>query len=122
MFFPFQVKQDSIETLQKRCIELEFPLLAEYDLRNDTHNPDLDIHLKPAAILRPYQEKSLRKMFGWFGLRLKLGLMPIFARCVARVRYLAQKGVNLAGLQRWFPRHIGTGETPLAPSALDTRA
>lgn len=24
-----------------RCIELEYPLLAEYDFRNDTHNPDL---------------------------------------------------------------------------------
>ncbi len=24
-----------------RCIELEYPLLAEYDFRNDTHNPDI---------------------------------------------------------------------------------
>ena len=23
------------------CIEKEFPLLAEYDFRNDTHNPDM---------------------------------------------------------------------------------
>lgn len=24
-----------------RCIELEYPLLAEYDFRNDTVNPDI---------------------------------------------------------------------------------
>lgn len=60
----FEVNQEMIETLQKRCIELEYPLLAEYDFRNDTVNPDINIDLKPCAILRPYQEKSLRKMFG----------------------------------------------------------
>lgn len=60
----FEVNQEKIEILQKRCIELEHPLLAEYDFRNDTHNPDINIDLKPSAILRPYQEKSLRKMFG----------------------------------------------------------
>lgn len=60
----FEVDQEKIEVLQKRCIELEHPLLAEYDFRNDTINPDINIDLKPSAVLRPYQEKSLRKMFG----------------------------------------------------------
>lgn len=60
----FEIKQETIETVQKRCIELEYPLLAEYDFRNDTHNPNLGIDLKPSTTLRPYQEKSLRKMFG----------------------------------------------------------
>ncbi|KAH7714790.1 Ssl2p [Aphelenchoides avenae] len=60
----FEVRQETIETVQKRCIELEYPLLAEYDFRNDTHNKNLGIDLKPATTLRPYQEKSLRKMFG----------------------------------------------------------
>lgn len=60
----FEVEQSQIEVLQKRCIEIEHPLLAEYDFRNDTRNPDINIDLKPSAVLRPYQEKSLRKMFG----------------------------------------------------------
>lgn len=60
----FEVNQEKIEILQKRCIEIEHPLLAEYDFRNDTVNPDINMDLKPAAVLRPYQEKSLRKMFG----------------------------------------------------------
>ncbi|KAH0947257.1 hypothetical protein HN011_010519 [Eciton burchellii] len=60
----FEVNQEKIEVIQKRCIELEHPLLAEYDFRNDTVNDNIDIDLKPSAVLRPYQEKSLRKMFG----------------------------------------------------------
>ncbi|CAH1788865.1 unnamed protein product, partial [Owenia fusiformis] len=60
----FEIQQDQIETLQKRCIELEYPLLAEYDFRNDTVNKDINIDLKPSTVLRPFQEKSLRKMFG----------------------------------------------------------
>lgn len=38
--------------------------MAEYDFRNDTNIPNIDIDLRPNATLRPYQEKSLRKMFG----------------------------------------------------------
>ncbi|KAM3722491.1 General transcription and DNA repair factor IIH helicase subunit XPB [Dirofilaria immitis] len=60
----FEIKQESIEIVQKRCIELEYPLLAEYDFRNDTFNENLGIDLKSSTNLRPYQEKSLRKMFG----------------------------------------------------------
>ena len=66
---------------------MEYPLLAEYDFRNDKNIPDLPIDLKPTTTLRivfepfrsflgiclradmktnnrPYQEKSLKKMFG----------------------------------------------------------
>lgn len=60
----FEVNQEDIETIQKRCIELDYPLLAEYSFRDDNINPNVNMTLKPTAILRPYQEKSLRKMFG----------------------------------------------------------
>jgi DNA excision repair protein ERCC-3 len=39
-------------------------MLEEYDFRNDTTNPDLNIDLKPSTQIRPYQESSLSKMFG----------------------------------------------------------
>lgn len=76
-----------IEELQKRCIQLEYPLLAEYDFRNDTVNPDINIDLKPTAVLRPYQEKSLRKMFGNGRARsgvivLPCGKTPAVEHCV----------------------------------------
>ena len=42
----FEVNQEKIEVLQKRCIEIEHPLLAEYDFRNDAVNADINIDLK----------------------------------------------------------------------------
>uniref|UniRef100_A0A6P8IG39 General transcription and DNA repair factor IIH helicase/translocase subunit XPB n=1 Tax=Actinia tenebrosa TaxID=6105 RepID=A0A6P8IG39_ACTTE len=62
--FSFEIRQEQIEILQRRCIDLDYPLLAEYDFKNDTVNADLNMDLKPTTVLRPYQEKSLRKMFG----------------------------------------------------------
>jgi len=50
--------------VKKRCIELDYPVLEEYDFRNDNLNPNLDMDLKPSTLIRPYQEKSLSKMFG----------------------------------------------------------
>ncbi|KAL5006778.1 hypothetical protein ScPMuIL_015584 [Solemya velum] len=94
----FEIKQESIEDLQKRCIELEYPLLAEYDFRNDTINPDINIDLKPSTILRPYQEKSLRKMFGNGRARSGVIVLPcgagktlvgVTAACTVRKRCLA---------------------------------
>ncbi|KAF9967180.1 DNA repair helicase RAD25 [Mortierella alpina] len=60
----FEISSSSVETVKKRCNELDYPMLEEYDFRNDTRNPNLDIDLKPITVIRPYQEKSLSKMFG----------------------------------------------------------
>ncbi|PPQ88714.1 hypothetical protein CVT25_009478 [Psilocybe cyanescens] len=60
----FEIKDDKIDEIKKRCNELEYPMLEEYDFRNDTVNANLDIDLKPATVIRPYQETSLSKMFG----------------------------------------------------------
>ncbi|XP_067928213.1 general transcription and DNA repair factor IIH helicase/translocase subunit XPB-like [Watersipora subatra] len=93
----FEVIQEQIEVLQKRCIELEYPLLAEYDFRNDTGNPDLNIDLKPSTLLRPYQEKSLQKMFGNGRARSGVIVLPcgagktltgVTAACTVRKRCL----------------------------------
>lgn len=60
----FQIEDHAVETVQKRCLELEYPVLEEYDFRNDNVNANLEIDLRPATQIRPYQEKSLSKMFG----------------------------------------------------------
>jgi hypothetical protein len=52
------------QDVKRRCNELEYPMLEEYDFRNDTVNANLDIDLKPSTVIRPYQETSLSKMFG----------------------------------------------------------
>ena len=55
-----------VEHVKARCLPggLNFPMVEEYDFRNDTVNPDLNIDLKPHVQPRPYQEKSMSKMFG----------------------------------------------------------
>ncbi|CDO74914.1 hypothetical protein BN946_scf184988.g21 [Trametes cinnabarina] len=60
----FEIDDAKIDDVKKRCNELEYPMLEEYDFRNDTINPNLDIDLKPSTVIRPYQETSLSKMFG----------------------------------------------------------
>ncbi|KAG8932048.1 DNA repair helicase RAD25 [Tulasnella sp. 419] len=60
----FEIADGMIDEVKKKCIELDYPMLEEYDFRNDTINANLDIDLKPITVIRPYQEKSLSKMFG----------------------------------------------------------
>ncbi|KTW32648.1 TFIIH/NER complex ATPase/helicase subunit SSL2 [Pneumocystis jirovecii RU7] len=60
----FEIPSSSVEVVKKRCSEIDYPMLEEYDFRNDTSNPDLEIDLKPSTQIRSYQEKSLSKMFG----------------------------------------------------------
>lgn len=109
----FEVAQEKIELIQKRCIEIEHPLLAEYDFRNDTNNPDINIDLKPAAVLRPYQEKSLRKMFGNGRARSGVIVLPcgagkslvgVTACCTVRKRalVLCNSGVSVEQWKQQF--------------------
>ncbi|KAJ7372207.1 TFIIH basal transcription factor complex helicase XPB subunit [Desmophyllum pertusum] len=95
--YSFEVAQEHIETLQRKCIELDYPLLAEYDFKNDSVNPDLNMDLKPTTVLRPYQEKSLRKMFGNGRARSGVIVLPcgsgktlvgVTAACTVRKRCL----------------------------------
>ncbi|CRK92919.1 CLUMA_CG006574, isoform A [Clunio marinus] len=109
----FEVDQEKIETIQKRCIEIDHPLLAEYDFRNDTINKDINIDLKPAAVLRPYQEKSLRKMFGNGRARSGVIVLPcgagkslvgVTACCTVRKRalVLCNSGVSVEQWKQQF--------------------
>ncbi|XP_014256066.1 general transcription and DNA repair factor IIH helicase subunit XPB [Cimex lectularius] len=109
----FEVNQEKIEVIQKRCIELEYPLLAEYDFRNDTVNQDINIDLKPSAVLRPYQEKSLRKMFGNGRARSGVIVLPcgagkslvgVTACCTVRKRalVLCNSGVSVEQWKQQF--------------------
>ncbi|KAI9323698.1 P-loop containing nucleoside triphosphate hydrolase protein [Dichotomocladium elegans] len=60
----FEIAAEQVETIKKRCNDIDYPMLEEYDFRNDTVNANLEIDLKPTTVIRPYQEKSLSKMFG----------------------------------------------------------
>lgn len=53
----------NVESVKKRCIEIDYPLIEEYDFRNDKTLADLNIDLKPTTAIRSYQETCLNKMF-----------------------------------------------------------
>ena len=72
----FQIQNSQVEVVKKRCIEINYPVLEEYDFRGDDFNPRLDICLKPQAKIRHYQEKSLNKMFGNGRARSGLIVLP----------------------------------------------
>ena len=61
----FMLKQGTARAVKKTAKEeSKYPLMEEYDFKHDLRNPNLDIHLRPSTKIRPYQEKSLSKMFG----------------------------------------------------------
>ncbi|KAI3828651.1 hypothetical protein L1987_02759 [Smallanthus sonchifolius] len=57
----FEIDPSQVENVKQRCLPnaLNYPMLEEYDFRNDNINPDLEMELKPQAQPWPYQEKSL---------------------------------------------------------------
>ena len=71
----FEVLDYNVEAVQRRCRDINYPMLSEYDFRRDEANANLDIDLKPGTQIRPYQEKSLSKMFG--NGRAKSGLIVL---------------------------------------------
>lgn len=71
----FEIADKDVETVQRECLNLGFPVLEEYDFRRDEANANLDIDLRPGTQIRPYQEKSLSKMFG--NGRAKSGLIVL---------------------------------------------
>ncbi|KAI8800263.1 P-loop containing nucleoside triphosphate hydrolase protein, partial [Cladochytrium replicatum] len=60
----FEIQKSMVEDVRRRCGELDYPLMEEYDFRHDDVNANLGIDLQPRTTIRDYQEKSLSKMFG----------------------------------------------------------
>ncbi|GLD98095.1 hypothetical protein PINS_up006792 [Pythium insidiosum] len=61
----FRVRKTMVEKVKKACLDMDYPLMEEYDFRNDKTIPDIEgMDLKPTTRIREYQEKSLSKMFG----------------------------------------------------------
>lgn len=61
----FMIDQHQVHLVKRSAKEdSKYPLLEEYDFRGDVRNPTLAMDLRPSTFIRPYQEKSLSKMFG----------------------------------------------------------
>ena len=60
----FMIAQTSVQVVKRTAKEdSKYPLMEEYDFKNDHRNPILTMDLRPSTAIRPYQEKSLSKMF-----------------------------------------------------------
>ncbi|RKO89625.1 P-loop containing nucleoside triphosphate hydrolase protein [Blyttiomyces helicus] len=73
----FEIDKTELGEVKRRCIEVDYPLMEEYDFRYDVVNPNLDINLSPKTVIRDYQEKSLSKMFGGGGGRARSGIIVL---------------------------------------------
>ena len=62
----FLISSERVEDVKRTALEMEppYPLMEEYDFRNDKVNPQLTVDIRPQTKIRLYQEKSLAKMFG----------------------------------------------------------
>ncbi|KAI9184220.1 DNA repair helicase RAD25 [Blastocladiella emersonii ATCC 22665] len=125
----FEIYEKSIENVKERCVGIGYPILEEYDFRNDSKTPNLDISLKPTTQIRPYQEKALSKMFGNGRARSGIIVLPCGAgktlvgiTAAATMRkstlVLCTSAVSVNQWKRqflmWSELNKGQGEPPIA--------
>jgi CRISPR/Cas system-associated endonuclease/helicase Cas3 len=101
----FEIDITKVQDVKRKCIELDFPMQEEYDFRNDTANAPFNIDLKPTTLIRPYQEKSLSKMFGDGRARSGIIVLPCGAGKTL-VGITATCTVKKNTLGRWLSRSL----------------
>ena len=69
-------KKNNVEEIRRRCVELDCPLLEEYDFIHDLYVPSIKVDLNPATRIRKYQEKALSKMFNKSRARSGVVVLP----------------------------------------------
>jgi len=72
----FEVDPAKIKLVKERCNEIDWPLLEEYDFRNDHESPQLPIELRPETRVREYQQAALGRMFGSHRARSGIIVLP----------------------------------------------
>jgi DNA excision repair protein ERCC-3 len=60
----FMIARNQVQEVKKYALDARYPLMEEYDFKNDLKNGPLPIDLRPSTKFRAYQEKALAKMFG----------------------------------------------------------
>ena len=72
----FEVDPNSIERVKEAAYkDLQLPLLEEFEFKGDSDLALIPMTLRPTTGLRPYQEKSLHKMFS--GRRARSGIIVL---------------------------------------------
>ena len=94
--YSFEIDPNAVEKVKEAAYrDLQMPLLEEYEFKGDSDLPQIEMALRPTTKLRPYQEKSLHKMFSGKRARSALIVLPcgagksltgITAACTMRCR------------------------------------
>jgi len=94
--FSFEIDPNAVEKVKEAAYrDLQMPLLEEYEFKGDSDLQQIEMSLRPTTKLRPYQEKSLHKMFSGKRARSALIVLPcgagksltgITAACTMRCR------------------------------------
>ncbi|EER14465.1 DNA repair helicase, putative [Perkinsus marinus ATCC 50983] len=72
----FEINSADVETVKATAYrEIRIPLLEEYDFRDDDDSNYINMQFRPTTIVRPYQERSLHKMFS--GSRARSGMIVL---------------------------------------------
>ncbi|GMF07442.1 unnamed protein product [Ambrosiozyma monospora] len=56
----FEISSESVETIKKRCLDIDYPMLEEYDFRNDNRNAQCLVTVVPDLVLLCYRVVLVR--------------------------------------------------------------
>jgi DNA excision repair protein ERCC-3 len=117
----FEVDAKQIKEVKARCNELDWPLLEEYDFRNDHASHELPIELKPETKIRDYQERSLSRMFSNHRARSGIIVLPcgagktlvgIVAACTIKRSCLVLCNSSVS-VEQWYNQFTMWTDIPL---------
>ena len=110
----FEVDPSRVKEVKARCRQIRWPLLEEYDFRNDTENPELPIELKPDSKIRDYQEQALKRCFGNHRARSGIIVLPcgagktlvgIVAACTVKRSTLVLCNSSVS-VEQWYQQFL----------------
>lgn len=110
----FEIDPAFLEVVKKECIDRGYPLIEEYEFKNDKNLPPLEISPKLKSPTRGYQEKALGIMFSNERARSGIIVLPcgagktlvgILATCTVKKNtiILCNSGVSV---QQWYEEVI----------------
>ena len=74
--FSFEIDPTGVEKVKEAAYrDLQLPLLEEFEFKGDSDLQQIPMTIRPTTLLRPYQEKSLHKMFS--GRRARSGVIVL---------------------------------------------
>jgi len=116
----FEVDPTKVREVKERCAALNWPLLEEYDFRNDKEAIELQIELKPETRIRDYQANSLARMFGNHRARSGIIVLPcgagktlvgIVAACTVRRSCLVLCNSSVS-VEQWYNQFLMWAKLP----------